>query len=281
MAVCFAMANCPNCNKKLHLWNIKAECPKCGISIPNFNWEHQLELDNIACEKAFNKFHTSNSKFKYCYIGTKLRIFRLVFSLLPLVGFVLPWAVFTSETGGKIWNLITVIQEIISLFGGGLNSLVMNMQFENYLGAVTFGAMSLLFFVLHVVFIVLAFFMILFTFKKFKTPAVFICDVLSIVCAVISIVLYSNFAAMLETTKAFVFGSVSVLNGTAAVSVGVTGALLILIASAVMNFLVMQAPAKSDEELEVDRIRAKEIKEAQAKEKEQIKKSKKQEKVIA
>ena len=41
------MATCPNCGKKLHFWNIKAECSKCGVSIPNFNWIERLEEDPL------------------------------------------------------------------------------------------------------------------------------------------------------------------------------------------------------------------------------------------
>lgn len=43
---------CPNCGKKLHFYNVKADCSQCGVSIPNFNWEKRLEEDNANAEKS-------------------------------------------------------------------------------------------------------------------------------------------------------------------------------------------------------------------------------------
>ena len=48
-------STCPNCGKKLHFWNIKAQCSACGVSIPNFDWEARLEEDNRNAEKAFRR----------------------------------------------------------------------------------------------------------------------------------------------------------------------------------------------------------------------------------
>ena len=49
------MAKCPKCNRKLHIWNVKAECPDCGVNIANYDWENRLEQDAIEAEIAFAK----------------------------------------------------------------------------------------------------------------------------------------------------------------------------------------------------------------------------------
>lgn len=84
------MAKCPHCGVKLHIWNVKPECPKCGINIANYNWENRLEKDAAEAEAAFAKLHDSLNKFKYSFVGTKLRIARIPISVLPLFSFLLP-----------------------------------------------------------------------------------------------------------------------------------------------------------------------------------------------
>ena len=79
------MAKCPKCGVKLHIWNIKAECPDCGVNIANYDWENRLEQDALEAEAAFAKMRITLAKFKYSFIGTKLRIARIPISVLPLL----------------------------------------------------------------------------------------------------------------------------------------------------------------------------------------------------
>mgnify|MGYP000363541668 CR=1 FL=1 len=85
-------STCPNCGKKLHFWNVKAECSSCGVSIPNYNWQERLEEDSDKAEKQFAVFYKSLNRIAYSIWGTKLRIARLVLTFLPAIGFILPWA---------------------------------------------------------------------------------------------------------------------------------------------------------------------------------------------
>lgn len=84
------MANCPNCNKKLKFWQIRAECPHCGANIPNFNWEGRLQEDADTAERAFAKFHWYIANFKSGVWGSPLRRARLFCTFLPLLALVLP-----------------------------------------------------------------------------------------------------------------------------------------------------------------------------------------------
>lgn len=83
-------AKCPNCGEKLHWYDFRAECKKCGTNIPNHNWEERLEQDSYEAEVAFAKLHYRLNNFKSGTVGNPFRIVRLVFSLLPLVALVVP-----------------------------------------------------------------------------------------------------------------------------------------------------------------------------------------------
>ena len=111
------MAKCPHCAAKLHIWNVKPECPRCGVNIANYDWENRLEKDAAEAEEAFAKLHDSLNKFKYSFVGTKLRIARIPISVLPLFSFLLPLGFakidipFHSET--VTLNAINIVMKII------------------------------------------------------------------------------------------------------------------------------------------------------------------------
>ena len=88
-------AKCPECGHTLKLWNIKAECPKCGVNIPNYMWEERLNDDSNVAEHAFAKMHYKTANFKSAVAGSKLRIVRLVMTFAPLIALVLPLYNFT------------------------------------------------------------------------------------------------------------------------------------------------------------------------------------------
>ena len=81
---------CPECGHTLKLWNIKAECPKCGVNLPNYKWEDRLEKDADTAESAFARLHYRTKNFKSAILGSKLRIVRLVMTFSPLIALVLP-----------------------------------------------------------------------------------------------------------------------------------------------------------------------------------------------
>lgn len=118
------MAKCPKCNRKLHIWNIKAECPDCGVNIANYDWENRLEQDAIEAEIAFAKLRESFKKFRYSFVGTKLRIARIPISVLPLFSFLLPLgtlsvAVPFFEEKFSL-NAITIVMNILNFDIGGI-----------------------------------------------------------------------------------------------------------------------------------------------------------------
>lgn len=120
------MAKCPHCGIKLHIWNVKAECPKCGVNIANYDWERRLEEDSVVAEAAFAKLHESMRRFKFSFVGTKLRIARIPVSVLPLFSFLLPLGTLAVSIPyfeqNFTLNAITIVKNIMNLDIVGLIS---------------------------------------------------------------------------------------------------------------------------------------------------------------
>ncbi len=254
------MASCPNCGKTLHWYNIKAECSACGVSIPNFNWEARLEEDNEKADRKFQSFYKTLNRIAYSIWGTKLRIVRIVLSFLPAVGFILPWAYIKSDANSIGIDLIGIFTDgkslidVFSSFFGNAGLYFSNMSYEGFSGPLTYTMLSVLFMLLSLIFIVVAFFLIIFTFKHSKTKAMFVFDVLSIASAVLSAVMFTVGTSAYGNQAGFNFGDIPVYNVTGGISWGFFVALALLVVAAVINLLVSKAPAKSDEELENERL---------------------------
>lgn len=271
-------STCPNCGKKLHWYNIKAECSSCGVSIPNFNWEARLEEDNVRAEKKFGAFYKTLNRIAYSIWGTKLRIVRIILSFLPAIGYILPWANMKGDTDSFGLDLFGMtchqsLIKIITCFFKNSGLFFTNMGFEGYSGAVAYTMMSLVAMLLSLVFIVVAFFMILFTAKKPKSKLMSIFDILSVVCAIASAVLFTMGVSAASSQVAFNFGDVVMYNATGGVAWGFYVAIALLLVATVANILVSRAPAKSDETLEEERLAKKAIKEEKERQ-EEIKREK-------
>lgn len=263
---------CPNCGKKLHIYDVKAECSKCGVSIPNFNWEARLEEDSELAESKFKSFYRALNRIAYSLWGTKLRVVRIIASFLPAIGFILPWATLKSDTtsiGIDMFGLTSdkSLIDLFSSFFGNMSLYFTNMGYEGYAGGLTYTMLSVLFMALSLVFIVIAFFLILILAKKPKTKAMCVFDFLSIASAIASAVLFNIGVGAAKSEVGFNFGDIAVYNPSGAVAWGFYVALALLVVAFVFNVLVERADAKSDEELEEERlarVAVKEEKERQA-----------------
>lgn len=175
------MANCPACNQKLHLWNLKAECPHCGANIPNHDWEKRLDEDALAREAAFYKLHSTLHKLKFSVVGNPSRILRFIFSFLPILGYVVPLAslkiqseTFSAEIGNinaiafftdKNFKIMDIFKLVTSDLSVQMNKLAL---------------LSIVFLVLSLLFGVIAFFLIPILCSKVKQPVTFIFHCLSL-----------------------------------------------------------------------------------------------------
>lgn len=259
-------STCPNCGKKLHIWDVKAECSNCGVSIPNYNWQERLEEDNINAEKKFAVFNKSINRIAYSIWGTKLRIVRLVLTFLPAIGFILPWASLKSDGVSFDLSILSLSgnKALIDFFGsffGNLQLYITNMKLEGFSGPVTFGVAGFILFVLSALFIVIAFFLNIIMCKHPKTKSTVVFDVLSIASAVASAVVFVSGGKLGSQAVAFNFGDFAVLNSTASISWGYFAAIALLLVAMGVNIAVAAAPAKSDETLEEERLARKAAKE--------------------
>ena len=259
-------SSCPNCGKKLHWYDVKAECSNCGISIPNFNWEERLEADNELAERKFASFYRGLNRLAYSIWGTKLRIARIVLSVLPVIGFILPWATLKSDAESVGLDLfgMTCSKSLIDLFGdffGNTNLYITNMGYEGFSGTLSFTMYAVLCMVLSLLFAVIAFFLILILAKHSKTKAITVFECLSVASAVASAVCFTIGVKGAPDELGINFGSFPVYNATGGVAWGFYVALALLLVAVGINAAVAKAPAKSDDVLEAERLERKAIKE--------------------
>ena len=259
-------SSCPNCGKKLHWYDVKAECSNCGISIPNFNWEERLEADNELAERKFASFYRGLNRLAYSIWGTKLRIARIVLSVIPVIGFILPWATLKSDAESVGLDLfgMTCSKSLIDLFGdffGNTNLYITNMGYEGFSGTLSFTMYAVLCMVLSLLFAVIAFFLILILAKHSKTKAITVFECLSVASAVASAVCFTLGVKGAPDELGINFGSFPVYNATGGVAWGFYVALALLLVAVGINAAVAKAPAKSDDVLEAERLERKAIKE--------------------
>ena len=236
------MANCPNCGYKLKITDIKAECPECGVNIPNFNWEERLEEDSVRAEAAFAKFRVKTGNMKSALFGTKLRLARFIFTFVPLAALITPLA------NGE-WSLpffaqptkpISIVNLAMHLFGGfdlgGLFNLAksgaLNKSFLFLLIAVIMIAVGVVTALANFVFILL-------NSLKLNYKANIICCAASIITFIISAVSLSNFFTALAQTSAIFL--------TAKMSYGYAVAIALFTLNLTLNIIVGKALKKEKE----------------------------------
>lgn len=275
------MATCPNCGKKIPWWNIKAECKYCGVSIPNFNWVGRLEEDNKSADAAFTVFYRTMNRVRYSLFGTKLRIVRFVLTFLPALAFIIPWSVVNST--GESFQLTLVsftgAKSALDIFLQIFNNFSLiweNIKFENFFGPSTFLVVGTIFYFLSALFIVIAFFMNIIKCKKPKTKSAITFDVITIAFSVVAVALFSASAGIGADFKAFSVGEFAAFDISGGFFWGYIIALVLFIAALGINAAVVIAPAKTDDELESERLAKVAAKEAKAHE-EELRKAKERE----
>ncbi|MBQ8029013.1 MAG: hypothetical protein IJ262_06370 [Clostridia bacterium] len=199
------MAKCPNCQKKLHIWNIKAECPHCKVNIPNFEWEKRLEEEAYIREESYFKLNSKLKKISFSAVGTPLRIARLAFSFIPIVAYLLPLGSFSITSGESTFALndVSLLSLILDLIknktldlGGFISFLTAQASSGNFA-----GILAVVFYILSLVIGIIAFFCVPFACKKLRTPLHAILHLLSTVLFAVSPVLFSSFCSALPAAS--------------------------------------------------------------------------------
>lgn len=206
------MALCPKCNHTLNFWNVKAECPHCGVNIPNYNWEGRLDEDAKNAEIAWKKFRKFTGNFKSALFGSKLRIVRFVCTFLPLIALVLPLASYSLKlpfVNNSLTNMTLLdfsMNTLLSLNWGGLLGLVSGQT----IGSPVLSIMvAILLLYLAVVFGVLNFIFVLAKAPSLKATSNIVLCVGSTLCFAVAGILYAIAVSNVgSTTIAFIEGSV-------------------------------------------------------------------------
>lgn len=194
------MAKCPKCNRKLHIWNVKAECPDCGVNIANYDWENRLEQDAIEAEIAFAKLRETMKKFKYSFVGTKLRIARIPISVLPLLTLLLPLGTISVslpfyESGKITLNAISIVMNILNFDIGG----IFKAPSSPIIGETALSFMlSLLLLVVGVLSLLVSLVFLMLNFKKFNSKGLFVTNLVASALIFASTYFFSQFSAMME-----------------------------------------------------------------------------------
>lgn len=189
------MAQCPNCKRKLHIWNIKAECPDCKTNISNYRWEERLEEDAYAREEAFFKMHSTLHKIKFAAVGNILRIIRLVCSFLPIIAYLLPVISFVEKLEDGSFSEPVSVSLLDIFLSDSFNFDIA----EIFLGIFSspsnnpswYQSLSLVLLFVSLLVGVIAFFTIPFYTKNFKTPLQAILHFVSIAAFVAAPIAFS------------------------------------------------------------------------------------------
>ncbi len=224
---------CPECGHTLKLWNVKAECPKCGVNIPNHQWEKRLNDDADFAEHAFASFHYSLQNFKSAVFGTKLRIVRLILTFAPLIALVLPLYNYTLNlpfnTSDQSVSFLTFVLNY--LLKTDIGSVITLMGGEVLGKATLMVVVACVLMLLAVVFGVLNFFVVLIAGIKMKYVFNVVLNVLATICWGVSAVFFVQFTTACESLGGGIITNCSLGFGF------IVGCVLFLI-NVVMNVVV-------------------------------------------
>lgn len=259
-------SKCPNCGHEIKWYNIKADCSACGVSIPNFNWEARLEEDNKKAEEKFGKFYRTLNLLRYSVGGTKLRILRIVMSFIPIVGIIIPWATLKGDSAELNFDLLGLFTDgtsTIDFFGKlfkDLGAVIEALSAEGFSGPASFMLFGLISVLLSIVILVIAFFLIFITFKKPKTKAMVVTDILGILFMGAGIFFFSSVSVRIGA-EPFSLAGLTFENASASAEWGIFVFIALAAVALIGNILVAKSSIKSEETLEEERLERVRIKE--------------------
>lgn len=190
------MAKCPKCGRKLTLFDWKPNCPGCGVNLVYYGMEERLmdEADKAEAEHA--RLQKRIDRLKASFVGSKLAIVRIILSVLPIAALMLPLAsvsfngpyieaTTTSINAIEIYNIVSSLDfdALFTMIGSG----IVGSSFIGYAGALVGILLSLVFVILSLVLLTLAC-------SPKGCPRNIIMNSLAIIAAVVSIVMFNQFA---------------------------------------------------------------------------------------
>ena len=104
------MATCPKCGKKLHLYNWRPECPACGANMVYYESNERLLAESEKTEIEHAKFQPKVDRAKAAFFGSPWAIARIVLTVLPLPGLLLPLCSMINQEFVQSVNAINIYQ---------------------------------------------------------------------------------------------------------------------------------------------------------------------------
>ena len=109
------MAKCPNCGRKLRLFDWKPECPGCGVNLNYFGANEKLLADSEKVEIEHAKSQPRLDRAKAATIGSKIGIIRMVLFLIPIASLFLPIYKITVNGNVQSYNAISIYNLVSSV----------------------------------------------------------------------------------------------------------------------------------------------------------------------
>ncbi len=190
------MAKCPKCGRKLTLFDWKPNCPNCGVNLVYYGMEERLMDEADAAEAEHARLQKRIDRLKASFVGSKLTIARIFLSILPIAALLLPLASIsyngpfieattTSINAIEIYNIVSSL-DFDALFTM-IGSSVVGSSFIGYAGALVGILLSLVFVIVSLVMLTLAC-------SPKGNPRNIIFNSLAIISAVVSVVMFNQFA---------------------------------------------------------------------------------------
>lgn len=128
-------ASCPNCGRKLTIFDWKQTCPECGINLMYHGFEERFYEDAKKAELGLARTRVWWAKVMSCLLGGVLQKLRLFLVLLPVLAALIP--VCSLQTALPLYSAETKISLIglISAFSDGTMNLVMSLRGGEIIGS--------------------------------------------------------------------------------------------------------------------------------------------------
>lgn len=186
------MANCPNCGRKLHLYNWRPECPDCHVNMIYFKSNERLLAETEKAEIEHAKSQPGIDRAKYSVFGSPIALIRTAFSLLAPIGMLmLPLCKFGGTEGSKSINAIGLYNYISS--GANIGEILGKAAGGDKF-SISFAAL-----LLSAVLVIVSVLMLFMSLGKHGKLRNFILDFLKLGLAVTSAVSFSAFAPEVST----------------------------------------------------------------------------------
>lgn len=177
--------NCPVCGTKIKPWNWSQNCKKCGTNLFLHDFNKRLEAESVQAEKDFLWWTNMTAQFMDYGVKDKVSLFRMIFSVVPLILLCMPVITYGEST-------MIYLNFLLDSFGGGeffpegfgIGDMT---QYTLFLPAFLLLAVSLFL-------ATIAFFSVVVgpAFMNFRAAAVF--ELIGTVCAVAGTVMFNFFS---------------------------------------------------------------------------------------